>query len=191
MSDKFLQNDIRKLISGDEKIFERIFNTYYNSLVYYAKEYIIIEDQARDVAQEAFIKLWEKRQSLSPDSNIKAYLYITTRNLCLNYLDHIRVGQRFRRMKERDILTIELNSIALHDPTAEHLIASELESQIEKLINELPEQNKKVFRMHRFDGMKYSEIAQKLNISVKAVEAHISRALRHLKDHLKDYLYTF
>jgi len=191
MPGKLDQNEIRKLISGDESVFERIFNLYYTALIFFAKEYVIVEDQAREIVQEAFIKLWEKRQSLSTDSNIKAYLYITTRNLCLNYLDHIRVGQRFKRMKERDILTLELNSIALNDPTAEHLIASELESQIEKLIEELPEQNRKVFKMHRYDDMKYSEIAQQLNISVKAVEAHISRALKHLRDHLREYFYIF
>jgi RNA polymerase sigma-70 factor (ECF subfamily) len=191
MSDKLLQNDIRKLIGGDSEIFEKIFHAYYENLVFYAREYIIIEDQAREIVQEAFVKLWERRQSLSTDSNIRAYLYIITRNLCLNYLDHIRVGQRFKRMKERDVLTLELHSIAMQDPTSEYLIAGELESKIEKLIEELPEQNRKVFKMHRFDDMKYSEIAQKLNISVKAVEGHISRALKYLRDHLGEYLYTF
>jgi RNA polymerase sigma-70 factor (ECF subfamily) len=191
MPDKLNQADICKLIGGNEGVFEQIFNMYYSPLVYFAKEYVIFEDQAREIVQEAFIKLWEKRQSLSPDSNIKAYLYVTTRNLCLNYLDHIRVGQKFKRMKEREMLTYEINRIALHDPTAEYLITSELESRIEELIDELPERNQKVFRMHRFDNMKYSEIAQKLNISVKAVEAHISRAIKHLRNHLKDYLYTF
>jgi RNA polymerase sigma-70 factor (ECF subfamily) len=191
MSDKFKQNEIRKLIGGDERSFERIFNMYYSSLVFYAKEYVIIEDQAREIVQETFIKLWENRQSLSPDSNIRAYLFIITRNLCLNHLNHLRVGQQFKRMKEQDVLTTELNTMALQDSSSEYLIASELENEIERLIEELPDQNKKVFRMHRFDQMKYSEIAQQLNISVKAVEAHISRALKHLREHLKDYLYIF
>lgn len=185
---RYRQEDIRKLIGGDESVFENIFNSLYTPLVFFAKEYVVSEDQAREIVQEAFIRLWENRQSLSPDTNMKVYLFVITRNLCINHLDHLRVGQKFKRMKEQDILSRELNAMAISDPSAEHLILSELEAQIEKLIEELPEQNKRVFKMHRFEQMKYSEIARELNISVKAVEAHISRALRHLKKHLRDYL---
>jgi len=187
MSSAFSKSDIGRLIKGDETIFEDIFNLFYTPLVIYATGYLTGEEQAREIVQEAFLKLWEKKGTLSPDTNIRAYMYAITRNLCLNHLDHLRVGRQYLGMHKQEMMDAQINYIALSHHASDHITVIELAEKIKVLIRDLPEKNRKIFAMHRFRHMTYREIAAEMNISVKAVEAHISRALKHLKENLPEY----
>ena len=184
----FNSDNIEDLMRGDEKIFEKIFKFYFNRLVYYAQEFILDEEVAKEIVQDIFMKLWERKETLSENTNIQAYLFVLTRNQCLNYLKHIKIGNQFRKYSQEQARSMELNLTALEDECSEKLIAAELEQRINEAVDSLPDQCKKVFEMSRYDGLKYKQIAEKLNISVKAVEANISRALRQLSEYLKDYL---
>jgi RNA polymerase sigma-70 factor, ECF subfamily len=187
MTRGFGKTEIGRFIQGDEEVFNKVFQSYYPPLVAYTTSFISDKEEAREIVQEVFLKLWEKKASLHPDTNLKAYLFSIARNLCINHLDHKRIGQKYTGLRRMEILTTELNHLVLTDPAAEELYMTDLRERIQELLQRLPDQNRKVFEMHRNSNLTYKEISQQLNISVKAVEAHISRALRYLKENLPEY----
>ena len=140
-------------------------------------KYVADLDDARNLVHDVFITTWEKFDSLPSDTNYRSYLYTSVRNRCLNHL---------RDTKKH--LTIE--KMAEHNYAEEirPMEAAELEKEIELGINSLPEKCRMVFEMSRLEGLKYSEIAEKMNISVKTVEAQMSKALSVLREHLKEFL---
>ncbi len=174
---------IEKIISGDIKAFEVLFNENYERLAYYAFQYLKDRDSAEDVVQELFSKLWINREKLASNINITAYLYSAVRNACLNHLKHQKVKEAF-----------QLNSMApLQNDNyiSNNIDANELNKLIQSSIFELPPERQKIFLLSREQGMKYQEIADQLAISVKTVEAQMGSALRFLRERLKDYLLVF
>ena len=138
-------------------------------------------ETAREIVQEAFINLWEKRDSIDSSKPVKSYLASTVYNRSLNY---IRDNKKF----DRDILSYEnLFPEAPYEQT-DRLITAELDKKIKDAINELPEKCREVFVMSRFQNLKYQEIADKLQISVKTVEAQMSKALAFMREKLVDYI---
>lgn len=166
---------------SDPKYFEDIFRLYFKPLTYYAIRLVRDQDSAKDIVHTVFINLWERRESISLSKPLKAYLYTSVHNRCLNYL---RDRTKFL---EDDAGELEfLNELA--EPGDSHIEQVETESRINEAINKLPEKCRQIFILNRFEEKKYSEIASELNISVKTVEGQISKALRVLRKELKDYL---
>ena len=133
-------------------------------------------DEAKDIVHGVFILTWEKYESLSAETNFRSYLYTGVRNRCLNYL----------RDKKKNVT---LENIAGHiAPEAFTIETIELQQKIEQAINTLPEKCRMVFEMNRFEGLKYLQIADKMNISVKTVEGQMSKALNVLRQHLGEFL---
>jgi RNA polymerase sigma-70 factor (ECF subfamily) len=157
-----------------------MFRTYFTSLCYFAQKYIPDLDTSKEIVHTIFISIWEKRAEFDFEKPAKSYLFTSVYNRCMNY---IRNQKKFVDSENSEIL---LENEAIHN---DHLEAAELESRIWKVINELPEKCREVFVLNRFEGKKYAEIADHLNISVKTVEAQMSKALRVLRDHLKDYIH--
>ncbi|MEQ8909909.1 MAG: RNA polymerase sigma-70 factor [Vicingaceae bacterium] len=162
--------------NGDRKAFEQLFRTYYTALCRFACGYLKDMAQAEDTVQTVFVKLWEKRDSLAVESSLKAYLFQAVKNSCFNALKHEKVKaehQSFQfhnaesKSEERTLETNEINEL------------------IHKKLDELPEKRKVIFLMSREEGLKYAEIAEKLNISVKTVETQMSLALKFLREQLK------
>jgi RNA polymerase sigma-70 factor, ECF subfamily len=157
-----------KIKSGDKSTFEILFHSYYPSLCLFAKRYTHDMALAREVVQDLFVYLWEHREELTIHNSIKSYLYRAVR------------FNTIRRMENEKKLGIRLDSIP--EPTDQefndHLEYAELQSSILVAIEALPDQCKYIFKLSRFEHLKYSEIAEKLNLSVKTVEAQISKALR-------------
>lgn len=181
-------NQLELLKNGDEKIFEYIFHAHFQSLYYFSKKFVIRDSIAKELVQESFLTLWEKRSELRPNTNIKAYLFTLTRNNSLNYLKHLKIESAHREQSKREGLELQLNEIALEFDGSDLYVAKELQSKIEESINTLPKQCKRVFQLSRFDNLKYKEIAENLNISIKTVENQMTKALRHLRSELKNYL---
>ncbi|GET29864.1 RNA polymerase sigma-70 factor [Prolixibacter sp. SD074] len=175
------RNIIERLRSGDRTAFELLFQFYYPGLVIYATQFAVDELQAEDIVQNMFIKLWEKRQRVKLVDSLKSYFFTSVRNSCLNSLKHQQVKSKYigqlYDMSEKNLL---------YQPNL--YIASELQEIIRQAIDELPERCREVFVMSRLEQMKNDEIAEKLNLSKRTVETHISHALKILRVKLKDYL---
>jgi RNA polymerase sigma-70 factor (ECF subfamily) len=179
---------LEQLREGDSKAFESIFRFWYEPLVHFADEYLSDLESSRNIVQNIFMKLWEKHSLVNPDSNLKSYMYMATRNACLSHMRHIQVETAYFEKSLRYSDDIQLNYEALNALNLEQIDFSSLEKLIEETIASLPERCREVFVMSRYEELKNMEIAQKLGISVKAVEANITRALAKLRENTKDYL---
>lgn len=167
--------------SGDEQAFEQLFKAQYPALCGYARKYLDDLDQAEEIVQEMFFNFWQKREKVEINISAEAYLFRSVRNSCLNYLKHLKIREEHRLATKEEILRKEHE---VHD----NVVALELQEKIEKVIEEMPPERKKIFKMSRYEELKYKEIAEKLNLSVKTVEAQMGKALKYLRLHLSEYL---
>ncbi len=161
--------------------FEDLFKSHYDELCAYANKYLADIDAAEETVQSLFVKLWENRNDITIDKSPKSYLYTATRNACFNQLRHLKVKEEYKEHNKR---VLELSNYSVD----EEYQATELDEKIKKSIAALPEGRRKVFFLSRFEGMKYKEIAEKLQISIKTVENQMGSALKHLKNDLSAYL---
>lgn len=182
------ENIVAELISGNHKAFEIVFNTYFKKLYVFSKEYVIDSENAREIVQEAFVKLWEIKSQLRPETNISAYLYAMVRNSSISFLKQAIVKKKYVDYSMQKYQRYMLNYYALIDESSEKLIYKELENKIHEIIEQLPKKCKTVFELSRYQELKHKEIASKLNISVKTVENHISEALKRIHVQLAEYL---
>ena len=172
-----------KSLFDNEKMFEFIFKAYFPRLMAYARKFITDKTAAEDIVQEAFLKVWVKRKEIAEDT-FQSYLFTLVRNACLNHIKHRQIVESHQAeiadtSKEERLYYADFFSDPFHQT-----IFNEIQDGIEKVIRELPEQTRKVFHLSRFKGMKNSEIAEMLNVSVRTVEKHNTRALEKLKTHL-------
>lgn len=170
-----------RLREGDTSSFSLLFNQYYSGLVVYANQFLNTIENAEDVVNDIFASLWEMRQTLDPELYIKGYLFNAVRNRCLNFIEHLRVQTEYQKQ------ILERGDIG-GAFTWEYFVESELSDIIEKALEKLPPQRKKVFMMNRFENKTASQIAVELEISPRTVEKHIEKALQSLRADLKDYL---
>ena len=185
------ENDLeflKKLRNNDEVAFKVIFNKYYSRLYYFILEFISFDDIAENIVQDTFFTLWNKRHELKDDSNLNAYLFTVAKNNCLNRLRDQRYRQKLFTTNSLDQNELEMNMEVLNILDSSAYTFEEIELIIERTLEELPPQCKKVFILSRFEEKKNKEIAEELNISVKVVEKHISKGLKKFKVSLKDYL---
>ncbi len=178
---------ITSLKQGKEKTFRTVFITYFEPLEVFANTYIGNKEISKDLVQDVFYNLWKKRSSLPEKINLRAYLYQATRNNCLNHLKRIKVQSKYEAREQNRYNELRLNYDALSLLSFDTVSFNELLDMLEKAISQLPPKCREIFELSRLEGMKNREIAEILNISVKAVEGHISKALKHLKKQLKDH----
>jgi RNA polymerase sigma-70 factor, ECF subfamily len=172
---------IEALAAGDITAFEMIFKTYYQPLCNYAYTFLRDKEEAEEIVQTTFLSVWEKRGGMTIRTAVKPYLYAMVRNACLNVIKHEKIKQKHA------VEEISLSSHS-HDSVAHAVASSELESRIHNAMERLPEQCRLVFKLSRFEELKYAEIAEQLGISVKTVENHMGKALKIMREQLKDYL---
>jgi RNA polymerase sigma-70 factor, ECF subfamily len=158
-----------------------IFKTYYQPLCSYAYTFLQDKEEAEEIVQTTFLSVWEKRDTLAIRTSVKPYLYAMVRNACLNVIKHEKVKQR-HAVEEVALAT------SSYDSVGQALASSELELRIHRAMEQLPEQCRIVFKLSRFEELKYAEIADQLGISVKTVENHMGKALKIMREQLKDYL---
>ena len=165
----------------NKDLFEQLFKAHFAHLCNFANQYVQDLDSAKDITQKVFVNLWERREKIDPKKPIVSYLFNAVRNRCLN---HIRDQKKYRsRILDLDVIDLE---ISFENKDSD---LSELQEKISESLNKLPEKRRLVFEMSRFKNMKYKEIAEELDLSVKTVEAHMSKALKSLRKQLKDYIY--
>ena len=179
-----------KALFDDEKMFEFIFKAYFPRLKAFARKFIPEEDTAEDIIQEVFMKIWVKRKEIMEDT-FQTYLFTLVRNACLNYVKHRQIvdshqAKMLDTSKAESLFYADFFSDPYHKT-----IFNEIQGEIEKAMQELPEQTRKIFQLSRFEGLKNSEIAKILHISLRTVEKHNTRALERLKAHLSvHYFYA-
>jgi RNA polymerase sigma-70 factor (family 1) len=163
--------------NGEDKTLAYFFELHYKSLCYFAVRLTQDTEQAEDIVSECFLKLWQTRQEFKTMPNIKAFLYISCRNACLNYLKHMK-----RRNTAQELYFGQLQES--EDTILFQIIETEVLGILSKEIEELPDKCQQVFKMIYLENKKTDEIATELNISVKTVRGHKARAIELLKTQL-------
>ncbi len=182
------KNIIAGLKNRELKIFEELFFNYHGRLVLFANKFIGDMQVSRDLVQDAFFILWEKADQLEIKQSPKAYLYQAVKNSCLNYNRHLSIKQYAESKILQNISELEKQVYQNSDSPYFSLLEMELEDKIAEVIESLPDKCREVFKMSRFEYLKNREIADKLGVSAKTVEKHISKALVILRRDLADYM---
>ena len=170
---------LNQIAEGNEKAFESLFKTWYGPLCLFAARLLKDNDLAEEIVQNVFVKIWEKREELAINTSLKNYLLAAVRNQCFNQIERRKV----RDQHIRKILTESNQEPASPDDFLE----PEVVRKIEESILSLPEKRREIFRLSREEGLKYREIAERLHLSVKTVEAQMGLALKTLREKLRDF----
>lgn len=177
MTDAEIISGLRR---GESPAFDTIFREWYPRLVLIADRIVGERQVAEDLAQEVFLELWRRRETLTLETTVHAYLLQSVRNRSLNHLRHVQV----RRRSVPDV--VEMSAMPV--PADASTVAAELAVAIEHATQSLTPRCREVFQMSRDQGLKYSEIATQLGVSVKAVEAQMGKALRTMREQLAPWL---
>ena len=176
-SDKKILSRIK---GGDIKQFEILFKEYYERLCQFAIKYVKNIEQSEGVVQDTFYNIWKNHKTLNITTSLKAYLYTAVRNNCLQKLRTRSLDIKYDNYYKSHYVNESISP-------ADELDAKELSKVINKALNTLPERCREIFKMSRYEGLKYHEIAEKLSISIKTVEANMGKALKHFRLYLRDY----
>ena len=175
--------------SKDIQNFNALFNEYYRRFIRFAIGYLKDEQVAEDFVSEAFTVYWENKDDLLPETNPPAYILTIIKNKCLNHIKHIQIQQRVTdelRDHSEWVLQTKISTLEACDP--DFIFSKELQEIIDNTLEKLPEKTQQIFSLSRDNGHTYKEIAAKTDLSQKAVEFHISKALHHLRVSLKDFI---
>lgn len=164
-----------ELRKSNEDAFSELFRQTYNPMLRYALRFTADEEAARDILQDVYIKLWNKRVELEADKSLKAYLYSMVRNRCYNYLrDHSRVEIGLDENPPADVSS--------QNKEAETRETETLKSRVNSWIEDLPVRQREAFELSRFEGLDHSEIAEIMDCSPRTVNNHIVSALNYLRN---------
>ncbi len=174
---------VKKICEGDAQSFESLFKAYCQNLIYFARRYVFDKQTAENIVQDIFVRIWTNRQNLDSTKSIKTYLFTAVKNESLKYLRRADVENRNNQ--------IEVDRIEDTENAYDRVEQKEIYEDLNEAVNSLPEKCAEIFRMSKFDKLKYSEIADVLNISVKTVETQMGRALEKLRKNLKHLIILF
>jgi len=177
------QQAIEALKQGDESAFNSLYHQYFLKLYSIAYNGTKCPDLAQEIVQEIFVSLWMNRKTLLITRSIQAYLIGAVRNKVFDHLDKQIVRDRHKRF----VMQVSNGSA---NSTQDAVDYEDLNAAIAREIQALPDTTRGVFLLSRFDGSKNSEIAKQYSISVKAVEYHLTKALKHLRLHLKHLYFS-
>lgn len=181
-----MDTNIERLRNNDERVFKEIVQSYWPRMHKFALTYVMDEEAAKEIVQDTFLALWEHRKELEGDTCLISYLMVINRNKCYNYL------------KSLHLETVEINELTenaiyqrshlyvLEDDSLELLVTHELHAALEVSLEKLPSKTKEIFLASRYDGLKNREIATQQQMTLKAVEFHITKALKHLRTDLSE-----
>jgi RNA polymerase sigma-70 factor, ECF subfamily len=172
-------NIIRRIKQGDIKEFESLFRSSYASLVRYAKTIVKDHDTAEEIVQEFFFRMWQDRQKMNITNSVNGYLFRSVHNRCLHFIEHQKVVERH----ESEIIA---SADELNEQVTDTIYYNELQARVARVLEKLPDRCSMIFSMNRFEGLKYSEIAEKLSVSVKTVELNMGKALKEFRKALAE-----
>ena len=171
---------LKQFKSDDKNAIDKLYEIFSNKLYNFAFSYLKTEADALDVVQNVFINIWDKRKSIHNDTNLEAYLFTVTKNVVISTF-------RKKAQEKKYLEHLRHTSILSYEDTEKQYDYELLYSKIQELIEKLPEQRKRIFKLSKEKGLSNKEISEKLNISVKTVEDHQSKAKRFIKSKLEGY----
>lgn len=171
---------LQGLKESNREVFEKLFREYYPLLCNYARRYIYDKSTAEDIVQEFFCKLWDKRFEIKVSTSLNNYFYKSVTNLCFN---HFRDTEA-----ERKLIDFRGDEIPETASGSRYQSDNELNEHLGRALLELPEKRREIFELSRFEGLKYHEIAEKLDLSIKTVETQMTRSLEFLRKYLKEFI---
>lgn len=180
------QNQIESILKrisrhDDENALKELFDAYYGKLVETAKFHVGDHSAAQEIVSDVFIKLWNNRSNIEKINNIKSYLYVAIKRQSLNYIRDNSKQMHLSLDESDNHIVVELNS------PEKMLLSKEFVEVLNRAVQELPSKCRLVYSLVKDDGMKYQEVAETLNISVKTVEMHVGKALKRIKIVLDNY----
>ena len=175
---------IASLIHDDESAFCELYALYKNRLMYFAMKFLKSREFAEDVFQDAFTSVWQNRRFLNPDSPFAPYIYTIVKNRILNLLAGIEKEQQLK-----DIIL--KGSVDITNDTEDKIVDADLNQWLEKALQDLTSQQRRIFELSRKEMKSHKEIAEELNISVYTVQQHISASLKVIRSYLVKYAGTY
>lgn len=164
----------RIAIYDDQLAYQELFYLFYKPLLRFAHAFVRSHELAEEIVSDVFIRIWERRAQLEEIGNLKVYLYVSTRNMALKYL--------LKKQKQASIalddLQVELES--QHQDPGQLLLTAELMNRVTRAIEELPPRCKMVYKLIKEDGLRYKEVAEILNISIKTIDNQLAIALKKI-----------
>lgn len=179
---------IKGIKKGSKAIFKQLYDTFYQRLYHYAVSYVEQPETAKDIVQELFFHLWVKRKTIEINTSVSSYLFRAVHNRCIQYLRHQQVVNQFNETQKLKLREAEMLYHYDSDFIHSSIGFKEMENLIQSTVDSFPEKTKKIFMLSRSDNLKNTEISAQLNIDIKTVEYHISKALKTLRKKLSDYL---
>lgn len=155
--------------------FEELYKLIYKRLYHFARNFLMDEALADDIVQEVFLGLWNKGKKMREDIPLERYLFMSTRNLCVDYHRRLNILDKYQKH------LIESEAM-VYFPYGEE--EAERSIKVRKLLGELPDMQRQVLELSVWEGLKYKEIAERLNIAEGTVHTHIKRAYKYIKEHL-------
>lgn len=177
-SDDSIKTIVRDLANGDKQALDEIYKFFYPKLYAFAKSFLKVEDNINDILQDVFVKLWMNREKINRVDTFNSYLFTIAKNAIVSYF---RDKTRDLQFEARIKAVLAENHLDFHD----ELEYKELKSNIDAIIDQLPEKRKQIFMLSREDGMSNNEISEKLGISVKTVEDHMTHALKFIRKNME------
>lgn len=171
---------VQRMIDGDQTAFELLFRYYYPGLVIFASNIIVNRDEAEEIVQDFFVRLWENRATIKTGNTIKSYLFTSVKNRSINYLKSNQVKQHVV-----DELKKQMETEMRYNPDI--YVDTELQQRLKKAFEKLPPRTAEIFTLSRFKGFTNDEIAEDLGLSKRTVETQVSNALKILRKELKAY----
>ena len=181
MSHKVDIKALEALKDGDHKAFETVFITYYNKTKTFIYGYLKSESDAEELAEDLFVSLWENRRNINTTKSFSSYLHTIARNTAINFLKHKHLHNTYLS----NIQYTELSSTS-----EDELIAKELGLLIDDLVDNMPDQRKKIYLLSRNGGLTNTEIAEKLNTTKRNVESQLSLALKEIRKAISSFFFT-
>lgn len=173
-------------MSNDQNAFEELYRFFFPKLTCFSNQYLHDLSLSENIVQDAFTELWAGRKDLRDDTNVQAWLFTVVKNKSLKQIDRARSSDRYYNyLKSRQM---DLNYKLLDQFDTTDFVFEELQAKISLTLNMLSPSVRIVFEKSRFEEKKNKEIAAELGISLKTVEAHVSKALKLLREELKEYL---
>lgn len=175
---------IKLLAAGDVEAFKIVYRRYFQKVLHFVYRFSLDKEDAEEVVQDVFVKLWNKRTTLDADKNLDVFLYVVAKNLVID-----RIRKYVATEKRLHLLYHASQNSALQNSTEQLVNFYELKETLDRLIDTLPARRRMIFKLNREKGLSYKEIADVLNISQGTVEKQMSRAIHSLKDKLASQYY--